>query len=327
MIQTKATIISHREVKPGYRCLAARAPAIAQAIGPGQFLHIRCSDAVDPLLRRPFSVHRVARSGGSRLGAAPDSVEILYEVVGRGTEILSRRKVGELIDIIGPLGNGFSFKRTTHHDRRESRAESRGSPRTTILIAGGIGVAPLVALAEEQAASFKRGAFLALIGAKTKDQVLSAQDFRKAGADVIIATEDGSQGKKGLVTDALKDFLRTTTEGSPVLRQAQHGERSRTKRSRGTHHDRRESRAESRGASLITIYACGPHGMLKAVAGIARVYRIPCQVSLEERMACGVGACLGCPVRIKTRHPSDAAYKMVCKDGPVFDAAEIAWGK
>ena len=134
----------------------------------------------------------------------------------------------------------------------------------------------------------KYGNITAIIGACKKSHVLCESDMNKTGAEVMVATEDGSKGRKGLVTDLLSSELK---------------------------------KAESK--NRVAIYACGPKGMLKAVAGIAAKHDIPCQVSMEEHMACGVGVCLGCPVKVKAGNKYE--YKMVCKDGPVFDAGEIVW--
>jgi dihydroorotate dehydrogenase electron transfer subunit len=153
-----------------------------------------------------------------------------------------------------------------------------------ILVGGGIGVAPLVALAEGL------GGGRVIIGARTKTHIMCEEEFKALGCVVRTVTEDGSKGRKGLATDLLKDVLRTELK--------------------------------------TTIYACGPTPMLKAVALIARANGISCQVSLEEHMACGVGVCLGCPVKVKTQYAKDGAqydYKMVCKDGPVFNAEEVVW--
>ena len=131
-----------------------------------------------------------------------------------------------------------------------------------------------------------------ILGAKTKSHILCEKEFKTLGCDVMVATDDGSKGTKGLATDILHGLL-TTYDLRPT-----------------------------------TIYACGPTPMLKAVAEIARKDALPCQVSLEERMACGVGVCLGCPVKVKTLYgvrSTPYEYKMVCKDGPVFNAEDIAW--
>lgn len=220
---------------------------------PGQFLEIKISDGYEPLLRRPFSIHR--RRG--------KDIEIIYRIAGRGTEILSQRKVGEYLNVIGPLGNGFSIL----------------DSQPSILVAGGMGVAPLVFLAEKLAKSKT----LVLLGAKTKRQILCEKEFRDLGCEVKVATDDGSRGFKGKVTDLLKHLLPTLS------------------------------------SQLSTIYACGPKLMLKEIALISKQYNIPAQVSLEEHMACGIGACLGCVVKTKD------GFKRVCKEGPVFNADEIVW--
>lgn len=257
MKQLKVKILANDRVSNSFYRMKLASGYLAKAAKPGQFVEVRCTAGVDPLLRRPLGVHRIIKGG----------IEVLYEVVGKGTELLSEKRTGEELDIIGPLGNGFDL-RCTNYD-----------VRTTILVAGGIGVAPLVSLAEEL------GDAHVIIGARTKSHVLCESEFKRAGCTVAIATEDGSKGRKGLATDLLKDFLRATS------------------------HELR-----------TTIYACGPMGMLKAVARLAAAHGVRCQVSLEERMACGVGVCLGCPVKLRT-----GEYKMVCKDGPVFNAEDIEW--
>lgn len=264
-----ARIAENKKVAPGFYRMRIESAYLAKNTRPGQFFKVRCSDLNDPLLRRPLGANRILKNG----------IEMLYEVVGRGTELLSGKKAGEYLDIMGPLGNGFDLKLTPNPQ-----------PPTPILIAGGIGVAPLLALAEKIVNSFELGVeskkkkIYVLIGAKTKNHILCEPEFRKLGCRVFVSTEDGSKGKKGLVTGLLS-FLLSTISSEPS-----------------------------------TIYACGPDPMLKATSNMAHLMNIPCQVSLDERMACGVGVCLGCPVKIKGQE-----YKMVCKDGPVFDSKEIAW--
>jgi dihydroorotate dehydrogenase electron transfer subunit len=182
---------------------------------------------------------------------------------------LSRRKPGDILDIIGPLGNGFSLKK--------GRA---------IIVAGGVGVAPLVFLAEKLISLRAKSSELraeVLIGAKTKNHILCEKEFKDLGLNVTIATDDGSRGFKGRVTEALDYLLR----------------------------------AKSR--ELPTIYACGPAPMLKAVSAIAKKHKIPAQLSLEAHMACGIGACLGCVVK------TTQGFKRVCKEGPVFGSQELIW--
>ena len=261
IIQGNFRILSNKKVGRDYCKMAICAPRIAREAHPGQFVHLRCSDGIEPLLRRPFSFHRL--NGGS--------FEILYKVIGQGTNLLAKKRKGDKIDILGPLGNGFDIQRTNEPTNQ----------RTTILVAGGMGVAPLVALAEKLA---RRTKPTVLIGAKTKKEILCAKEFKKLGAKVQLATDDGSLGYKGIVTDLLKKILLSTID-----------------------------------YKLSTIYACGPKPMLKEVVRIGQRLRISTYGSLEQNMACGLGACLGCAVETKT------GYKRVCKDGPVFNLQEIQW--
>ena len=262
MKDVKAKILQNKKIYGSYYKMLLDAPYIAKNATPGQFVQIRCSEGTDPLLRRPFSVHRITG----------DKIEILYEKIGKGTEVLSQKKSGELFDILGPLGNGFTLPRTPN-DKRQ----------TPILIAGGIGVAPLFFLAEEL--TRKKIKVSVLIGAQTKDLILCEKDFRKTGAEVHIATDDGSKGCRGFVSELFKEVLRTTCLPA--------GKRT-------------------------TIYACGPEPMLRNIAGICRKNEISCEISLEEKMACGIGACLGCAVKVK-----GGGYKLACKDGPVFNIDEL----
>lgn len=259
--QLKVKILSQTKIKDNYWHCELSAPEVARYALPGQFINIRVSDNFDPLLRRPISIHGV---NGAK-------IKIFYEVVGKATEILAQKKKGEHLDIIGPLGNGFEY----------SRIAKKSSNRKTILVAGGMGVAPLVFLIEKM----KFNKPLVLIGAGKKEQVLCSQEFKALGCKVIIATDDGSLGFKGKVTELLKEVL---SENQQI------------------------NKPEN-------IYACGPQLMLKAVARISGENNITSQLSLERHMACGFGACLGCVVATKS------GYKRVCKDGPVFWGKELIW--
>ena len=267
IIQGKFKVLSNKKLGRDYFKMTIYAPGIVREARPGQFVHLRCQDSLEPLLRRPFSFHCLNDG----------SFEILYKLVGRGTNLLAKKRKGGKIDILGPLGNGFDLIRNTEY-----------GIRNTILVAGGMGVAPLLALAEELANSAERIAdrknILVLIGAKTKNEILCAKDFRKLGAKVQLATNDGTLGRKGLVTGLLQKVLLTTYN-----------------------------------LQLTTIYACGPKPMLKELARIGKRLGISTYGSLEENMACGVGACLGCAIQTKE------GYKRVCKDGPVFNLQEIQW--
>ncbi len=223
---------------------------------PGQFVHIRCSDCFDPLLRRPFSIS----------GMDGESLEIIYKVVGKGTSLLAKKKAGEHVDVIGPLGRGF----TVNH-----------SSDSALIVAGGMGVAPTLYLANTLGEKVKKF----LIGAKTEKLLLCRDDICHAGIDVKTCTDDGSCGTEGnagmLLSSLIEDF--------------------------------RDS----------IIYACGPLRMLKEIHLISSRNGLTCEVCLENRMACGVGACLGCAVEVF--EDGKKTYKRACKDGPVFNGDSIVW--
>jgi len=273
MLQVRVKILYNKKIQGNYFHLVLRAPKITKESLPGQFLNIKVNDAYEPLLRRPFSIHRVRGV----------NAELLYEVVGRATEVLSHRKPGEYLDAIGPLGNGFTLN--TKHKT------------LNILVAGGMGVAPLTFLTEklteiknpclsgrQENAKIK---ILVLVGAKTKNEILCEREFRDLGCEVKISTDDGSKGFKGKITELLKELLLKNSTNSKQLKNS--------------------------------IYACGPRPMLKEISRVSKKYNIPAQVSLEEHMACGIGACLGCAVNTKE------GFKRVCKEGPVFNGDEIIW--
>lgn len=279
MIIQNTKIISNKRINNNYYKITIEAPKIARQARPGQFLEVKVNNTYEPLLRKPFSIHRVR----SQKLEVRSQIEILYEVVGRGTKDLSQRKAGEYLDVMGPLGNGFS-------------SLDSGS---LILVGGGIGIAPLLFLAENTSIQYpvyperSRGtsSIQVLIGAETKRKILCKNDFKKLGCSVRISTDDGSSGFKGKVTDLLKEILRRTkNEAMPAGRQ-----------------ERR------------TIYACGPKPMLEEVSKISKRYNVRAEVCLEAYMACGFGVCLGCAVKTQT------GYKLVCKDGPVFNVRQLWW--
>ena len=235
---TKAKLIKNIEVIQKYYKILLYCPRIAKIAKPGQFVEIKVSDNYEPFLRRPFSIHRVKGN----------NIEISYEVLGKGTDILSQRKPGEYLDVIGPLGNGFSPVLRTPY---------------SVLVAGGMGVAPLLFFAEQTRIQNPESRIQILIGAKTKNQILCEKEFKKLGCTLKFSTDDGSRGFKGKVTDLLEDLLRT------------------------------------RYSVLSTIYACGPKPMLEEISRISCKYNIRAQISLEEHMACGTGICFGCAVKTK----------------------------
>lgn len=231
----------------------------------------------DPLLRRPLSLHRLITE---------DTFQVVYKVCGKGTKILSERKEGDKIDLLGPLGRGFEIP--SYMDE-------------AILIAGGIGVAPLFSFAEELKKEKK--SIKLFLGGRNKKDILFEKEFESLGIDPFISTEDGSYGEKGVITELLEDYLKNLYRSRFTV----YGERSTVHGS--------------------WIYACGPKPMLKKASEIAKTHSLSCYVSLEERMACGVGACLGCAVKVRltVNGSQSTEYKMVCKDGPVFKAEMVDW--
>jgi len=273
MKQTLCSVASNVNVMPGGHLMWIEAPYVAEQAEPGQFITVRCGDFT---LRRPFSIHRSSPLTGEDTGDGEGEIAILFKVAGKGTLWLSQRKAGQKIDILGPLGKGFAI---------EPESEK------LLLVAGGIGIAPLVFLMHQASAQHQ----ITLIqGARTAAQLYP---FSSAGkkqtrlsplpkrVQFIPITEDGSAGQKGRATDALPDYLDWADQ----------------------------------------IYACGPVDMYKVMADTSlRAERSNlklrrCQVSLEVRMGCGFGACYCCTIDTKK------GVKQVCRDGPVFELDDIIW--
>ena len=261
-----AQIAFHRPVSSTYRHLGVATPGFSRTVSPGQFVMVRPSLVADPLLPRAFSVYRISQGEGG----AP-VVEILYKVLGKGTRYLAQMDPGQAVEILGPLGNAFTVPETME---------------TAVLVAGGIGVPPIVALAMEIVKGQRP--LEVFLGGKTADDILCVEDFERIGAGLHITTEDGSKGTCGLITDLLVPFLL----GSRL--------------------------------SALHIFTCGPPGMLAAVARMAEERGMPCQTSVEANMACGFGACMGCAIEVRSKGPGPN-YKLVCKDGPVFDSRDLVW--
>ena len=275
----KVEIAGNSSPAPNIYVLELFAPTLAENARPGQFLHIRCAEGNDPLLRRPVSIHAVNRGTGL--------VRIMFQVVGRGTEMLARRQDG-LLDVMGPLGHGFTWGQERQRRANTAPAAVNGgitNPGGIIVVGGGIGAAPLFFLLQELAATQAAPRVKVLLGARSADQLLTVELVAALSFKVQTATDDGSAGLHGLVTDLLAEELRQKTE---------------------------------------YVYACGPAPMLKAVCTLLDHAKVPGEVSLEERMACGVGACLSCVCRV--REPGGVEnYQRACVDGPVFSAAEVVW--
>ena len=268
-------VTENQSLGHGYFRVAVEVEGIRPTFRPGQFFMLRVFNGSDPLLPRAYSIYRMGQGGRGRRSGA--HVEFLYKVIGRGTAQLAGCRAGAAVELLGPLGNAFTVPAGT---------------RECVLVAGGIGVPPVIALVEGQAASRRNGgggrrhrpAMVAFLGGRSKADILCAAEFRRAGARVSVATEDGSAGRRGLVTDLLERHL------------------------------------ESPAAGGSAIYACGPAGMLRRVAEVADAHAVPCQLSMEAPMGCGIGICMGCAIPVRGDR-----YRLCCKDGPVFEAGEVLW--
>ena len=250
-------------------------PEIAATVLPGQFVMIRLAGGDDPLLGRAFAVYKVV----SDSEGAARSIDIVYLAVGRMTRRLVGLQPGEQLDVWGPLGNGFPPTAAEH----------------LIMVAGGIGQTPFLTLAEEYLGlrtygdpprQVSRAAKVTLCyGARNRDYFACLDDFQQAGVEIQLATEDGSAGHHGLVTDLVP----------PVVAQS---------------------------TSACRIVCCGPEPMMEATAKIARKLAVPCQVSLETPMACGLGICFSCVAKIRDAS-GQWEYRRTCVEGPVFDAENV----
>lgn len=247
-------------------------PEMAKAIRPGQFLMIRLAGTTDPLLARPFALYdTVVDSSGK-----PIAVDVVYLVIGKMTNLLARLRAGDSVEMWGPLGNGFPSLDGVDH---------------VGLVAGGIGQTPFLAYVREllgqrgyggQAPRKEVSRVSLFYGVRNAAFAAGVKDFEKAGAAVHLATDDGSMGFHGFVTQLLEKSERP-----------QH------------------------------LVGCGPEPMLHALAALAKRWNTPCHLSLETPMACGVGICFSCVTPVRTSDGWD--YRRVCLEGPVFDAASLAW--
>lgn len=247
--QIWAEVVRTDEVAPMIWELVLRAPVIASAAKPGQFVHLRVRDALDPLLRRPLSV-------GDCNG---DTLTLLYRVVGHGTELLTHIVPGELLDIIGPLGNPF----TLHADR------------SAVFVSGGLGIAVFPLLAKQLMNAGCHDIHL-LCGARTGDELAWADKLEQMGVTVHLATDDCSMGHHGVCTDLLLDAMSACKK-------------------------------------IPAIYACGPEPMFRSILQIVTDETVPVQLSYEQRMGCGIGACMACAVQ------TTDGYRRACMEGPVLD--------
>lgn len=261
----EATVLQKRRLGPEGREMVLEIPWEGR-IFPGQFCYLRVEPTFDPLLRRPFSYWEVTRP---RRGIS--RITLVFSVVGRATELLARKDPGDRVGYLGPLGNGF----------RERPA------RTCVLVAGGMGIVPFHHWVRYWRSTRPRSRIMLFFGGRTASRLYGIDAFPPLGVETYAATEDGSRGRKGLVTDLLEEHL-------PAL--------------------------QGKG---LRLYACGPDGMIEAVARIARRRRIPCRISLERRMGCALGACGACVVRIRSKGEPGWRHSRICVEGPVYEAGRL----
>ncbi len=270
MIQRTVEIVDNVRIAERTFRLRLACPEIAAAIRPGQFAMLRLPDRSDPLLARPFALY----------DTSPDfrTFDVVYLVVGKMTGLLAEAREGAALEVWGPLGRPFL---------------DVGTPDRVTLVAGGIGQTPFLAFAKEllgmqgyggEAARSRVEEVALYYGVRTAAFAAGIEDFRAAGVEMHLASDDGTLGTKGYVTQLLEaDGCR-----GPIV-------------------------------------GCGPEPMLHALAKLAAKWDVPCQVSLETPMACGIGACFSCVAKVRTED-GGWDYRRVCVDGPAFDAKQLVWG-
>lgn len=231
----KATIKENKPLTENHFLLTLHPLIDISTPQPGQFFMLSVDESLDPLLKRPFSLHRFING----------DIQILYRVVGKATKILKEKKPGDVMEVLGPLGNGFP-----QNIKKDARI---------IFAAGGMGVAPILALAD----SYSEHKPLLFYGARTEKELLCIDEFRALGIEPAISTDDGSSGKKGNIITDLSDFLKSNPSENHI------------------------------------IYSCGPKPMLAVLSKLAGEYSITAYMALEENMACGIGTCLGCVVQTR----------------------------
>ena len=319
-----ARIVDAREVAPSHYQLRFRAPQLALAAQPGQFVHVltvpnATSWIFDPLLRRAFSIMSVESS-------TRETFDVLFRVQGRGTKALAGAQQGDEINLIGPLGqpfdvSPFALPSSQLSDSSKDSASKdmfhvKQNQTKAIVVGGGVGVPPLVYLSQllhENGVSVQ-----AIIGARGEAELICRDELNAVCEQMIATTEDGSYGHKGRVTDVLPDLVEQLTDS-----------------------------IEGKEIKPV-VYACGPLPMLRAVAQVCARFGVRCQVSLEENMPCGIGVCNGCVVRARQPFANNSAaqvepsardlneivgnewspyqsYRRVCVEGPACWADEIDW--
>lgn len=263
MEQSNAIITRTERLSTDIINLTLLAPTIAATAKPGQFINIKAGIGFDPLLRRPFSIHQANTDG---------TVQVIFKILGKGTIALADLQIGQSVNIVGPLGNHFK------------------TGGATCLVGGGLGIAPLLFLAKSILDKGHDHPLKIILAARNKAELSCfTPAFASLGIPLHLATDDGSQGHHGLITEIIPNILNDSNEWQ--------------------------------------VCTCGPYPMMRAVAAICRDHQWPCQVSLETMMACGISACLGCAVEAGDTDSKGRKYLHVCQDGPIFEEGDIKWTK
>ena len=276
----RASVIENVQLARDTWRVRLECPELARRIVPGQFVMVKLSGTDDPLLGRPLALYdTVLDDGGDAIG-----IDIVHLIVGKLTGRLARCRELDTLEIWGPLGNGFPVRPCEH----------------LIMVAGGIGQTPFVALGREYLGlrqfgepvrEVPKSAKVTLCyGARTRDYLAGVEDFQSLGVDVRLATDDGSHGHHGLVTELLEQVLDESDSG-------------------------------------VRVVCCGPEKMMEAVAEVTARREVPCEVSLETPMACGIGICFSCVAKVRTDDGAGDGwdFRRTCVEGPVFDAGQIVF--
>ena len=267
-VDVAAEVMANHPLSADYNVLGLRAPGIARVAAPGQFVMVKAGLAHDPLLRRPFSVFEILRDGAG----APSGLSLLNKRIGPSTSLVYGARPGQHVACLGPLGRPFSLV---------------DPPSEAWMVAGGVGLAPFLTLAEALRARGVRSTLF--YGARRAEELFCLNLFQDLEVDLTLTTEDGSAGERGRVTAPIEQRLAARAPAAPVM-----------------------------------IYACGPEGMLAATAKIAMRYGRPCQVSVERIMGCGLGGCYSCVVPMRTER-GGFHHVRSCLSGPVLAGDQILW--
>ncbi len=276
MYDETVAVVENRPLTGGHFLLSVHSPRQAQATRPGQFAMVHLLGRSDVLLRRPMSIYDVKPARGKSRRGPLQTIQLLYKVVGRGTRLMAELKHGDKLGLLAPLGHGF------FPEEYLGKAQAADE---ILHVAGGIGIAALLLPARDlKRAGIRQHLFF---GGRTKEDLVGLDEFKSLVSSTTLATENGSRGHRGYVTQPLEEFLHRNANKKYLL------------------------------------VVCGPWAMLDASVKLAKKFGHPCILSMENRMGCGLGVCLGCCIRVQGE--GHGAYQRVCTEGPVFWADKVVW--